>query len=53
LDNSTAYIQSWLKVLKNDKNIFLTAAQSAQKAFDHILGVTVKDKEPAEELVEA
>jgi antirestriction protein ArdC len=37
IDNSTAYIQSWLKVLKNDKNLIIPAASKAQKAFDYIL----------------
>lgn len=48
LKNSSAYLQSWLKALKNDKNLFLTASQAAQKAFDYIKGKTVEDKEPTE-----
>lgn len=39
IENSTAYIQSWLKVLKNDKKLVLIAASQAQKAVDYILDV--------------
>jgi antirestriction protein ArdC len=44
LDNSAAYIAHWLKALKEDKNLIIRAASQAQKAVDHILGVTF-DKE--------
>jgi antirestriction protein ArdC len=39
LDNSAAYIQSWLKALKSkdNKNMVITAASAAQKAYDFIL----------------
>lgn len=37
LDNSTAYVESWIKALKNDKNMIITAAAKAQKAYDYIL----------------
>ena len=37
LSNSIAYIQSWIKVLKNDKRLAVEAAQKAQKAADYIL----------------
>jgi antirestriction protein ArdC len=45
LDNSAAYIQSWLNVLKSkdNKNMVINAAGAAQKAFDFIL-----DRKPAE-----
>lgn len=36
--NSAAYIKGWLKALKNDKRLVLTAASQAQKAADYILG---------------
>ena len=36
--NSTAYLQSWMKVLKGDKRLFLTAAGQAEKAVNFILG---------------
>ena len=38
LTNSTAYIQGWLRKLRNDKAIAVFAAQRAQKAADFILG---------------
>jgi len=39
IENSTAYIKSWLTVLKDDNKMVISAASAAQKAFDHILGV--------------
>lgn len=37
--NNTAYIQSWLKALKNDKSQLITAGSQAQKAFNYILNI--------------
>ena len=37
LENSAAYIQSWLKELRNDKHLLIDAASKAQKAVDYIL----------------
>lgn len=34
--NSTAYIQSWLAALKNDRRLIVTASSAASKAFDLI-----------------
>lgn len=34
ITNSTAYIQGWLKVLKNDTKLAMSAAQAAQRAVD-------------------
>jgi len=39
IPNSAAYIESWLKALKNDKKLILTAASQAQKAADYILNI--------------
>lgn len=39
INNSASYIQSWLKVLKNDKNFVIQASSKAQKAYDYILGI--------------
>ncbi len=36
-DNSVAYIQGWLKALKDDKNMILYAAAKADKAVEFIL----------------
>ena len=38
LDNSAAYIQSWLQRLKDDTRLVVQAAAQAQKAADFILG---------------
>lgn len=38
VENSAAYIQSWLKKLRNDKSMIVSAAAQAQKAADLILG---------------
>lgn len=35
--NSTAYIQSWLQALKNDKKMIVSAASKASRAVDFIL----------------
>lgn len=38
IDNSASYIQSWLRALKEDNRLIVTAAAQAQKAADYILG---------------
>lgn len=43
INNSTAYIQNWLKNLKNDKTLILKSANSAQKATDYILNTYKKE----------
>jgi len=45
IEQSAAYIKSWLKVLKDDPKFVLNAASLAQKAADHILGVIVETAE--------
>lgn len=37
LENSAAYIEAWLKKLRNDKTLIIEAASRAQKAVDYIL----------------
>lgn len=37
--NSVAYIQSWLKVLRNDSRFIVSASGKAEKAVNYILGV--------------
>ena len=37
INNSAAYIQGWLKALKNDKRLILKAATQAQAAADYIM----------------
>lgn len=39
-ENSIAYLQSWIKVLKGDSSLVPFAAQQAQNAVDHMLGVS-------------
>lgn len=38
IDNSAAYLQSWINVLKGDSKLIVSAASAAQKAADYILG---------------
>lgn len=37
--NSTAYIQSWIKVLKNDVKFIVSASSKAEKAVNYILNI--------------
>lgn len=37
--NSAAYIQSWLRVLKNDNRFIVSASSKAEKAMKYILGI--------------
>ena len=39
-----AYIQGWLKSLKDDKKLLLTTANQAQKASDFILGLNSQEE---------
>ncbi|WP_417591438.1 ArdC family protein [Owenweeksia hongkongensis] len=39
LENSTAYIQGWVKKLESDKRFIIEAAAKAQKAADYILNL--------------
>lgn len=48
IDNSAAYLNSWIKRLESDPKLALEAASAAQKAADHVLNKTApigaKDK---------
>lgn len=44
LENSAAYVQNWLKVLKEDNKMVVYAAASAQKATDFILNKKFTNK---------
>ena len=49
-EQSAAYIQGWLGVLKNDKRFLFQAAKAAQKAVDYILNdVDTKDETKPED----
>jgi len=45
LDNNVAYIQSWLKRLKDDKRFIVHASAQAQKATDYILNIHNEEKD--------
>jgi len=44
IENSAAYIGSWLRKLKDDKKLVVLAAAQAQKAADHILGIDFSEE---------
>lgn len=44
LDNSAAYINNWLRKLKEDSRMVVTAAGQAQKAADWIQGIKAESK---------
>jgi len=49
IENQAAYLDCWSQNLKSDSKLFVTAAGKAQKAADHILGVSASNEtEPAE-----
>jgi len=50
IENSAAYIQGWLKALKNDKTLLIHASAQAQKAADFILNRKGGESEESEEL---
>ena len=39
IDNSAAYLQAWIRVLKGDSKLIVQAASAAQKAADFIRGI--------------
>jgi antirestriction protein ArdC len=43
IDNSAAYCQSWIRRLQQDSRLIVMSSSQAQKAADHILGVTNDD----------
>jgi antirestriction protein ArdC len=45
IENTAAYIQGWLKKLKDDKQFIFKAAAEAQKAVDYIVGDTFDEGE--------
>ena len=44
-EDHAAYIQSWLKVLKNDKYFIIQAASHAQKAVEYVMNLQKKEPE--------
>ena len=47
IENSAAYINGWLRVLKNDQRLITLAAAKAQRAADYILGVSFDEEDPS------
>jgi antirestriction protein ArdC len=45
LDNSAAYIQSWLSHLRNDPKLVIQASSKAQKAMDYLDVELIKTQE--------
>jgi len=49
IENSAAYIQGWLRKLKDDRTLVVLAAAAAQKAADYIQGVSFSVAEEEQE----
>ena len=49
IENSAAYLASWIRALKSDSRLIVTAASAAQKAADYIRGLSVNAVQPEEE----
>ncbi|MND04629.1 hypothetical protein D3C83_249910 [compost metagenome] len=45
-ENNAAYIQSWMKVLKNDRRFVIYASGKAQQAVGFILKIQFTEREP-------
>jgi antirestriction protein ArdC len=52
-DNSAAYLDHWLRKLKADPNLLVTAGGAAQKAIDHIRNIKWEKAETTEEKAKA
>jgi antirestriction protein ArdC len=44
MDNTAAYLASWLRVLRKDSRMMVFAAAAAQKAVDHIRDVKTPER---------
>ena len=49
LRNSAAYVQNWLKALKNDKKMIVVAAARAEKALQMIFSFLKREDKPTQE----
>lgn len=45
-ENNAAYIQNWMKKLKNDKRFIIYASSKAQQAVDFVLKIQLTEREP-------
>ena len=41
-ENTAAYIQNWIKALRSDKRLIVSAASRAEKAVERIMGIEAK-----------
>ena len=48
LENSAAYLRSWISVLTGDSKLIVTAASAAQRAADYIRGVAANSPSESE-----
>ena len=48
IQNSAAYLKSWIQVLKGDSKLLIQAASQAQKAADYVRGLSAKPASDAE-----
>jgi len=48
ISNSAAYLHSWIKRLKSDSRLVVSAASAAQKAADYVRGKSAKDSPACE-----
>lgn len=49
IDNAAAYIAGWLRALRDDRKLLVSAASRAQRAADFILNTRDSEKEPSHE----
>ena len=49
IENSAAYLQSWITRLRGDSKLLVSAASAAQKAADYIRGTSAKSEETTTE----
>jgi len=47
IDNTAAYIQSWITMLKSDDRAFIRAASAASKAVDYLRGLAIEEEAEA------
>jgi antirestriction protein ArdC len=48
-DNSAAYLQSWIRKLKEDPTMIVSAASNAQRSFDWVTGCSPEEQEAINE----
>lgn len=51
LNNSKAYLQNWIKALKNNKDLLLEASKTAEVVSEYIFNLKDKQKELTKELI--